>query len=419
MEDRGGSSAAKQLTHEYRRANLVLAPKDYFLGPVFAATPQTGAREVTVLDRLYQIGGFHPMDADVHPPALDVRHARAIFSLLSFRDKNDKSGSRLIRFSFNELCRCYAQTNGGRYARAIKKIVKDLMDSYIRVTDIKSGVAHEYRLIERIDIEKRPIRRKDARLARSPQLEMWFNGCTLSPEFFGLLSHIKELQHLKLDVFNSIRSPLAQAIYLYIPSRAHHHSEDKPFEITLTNLLQQVSFPVPTVNWIRKKLFTQNGDPIINQLDGIETLKGIFRVRLAPTSDRKDWKLQSWVEKNELKSPSSGKSSKLVTAYLKSGRSRESFDQALSNIPSLSSYEIDLLEAGKVVIGKNRRFFEMAKALLKEPLFDELLAEAKGNEKEGRKAINNPTARLIHRIMEAIETPATTRHSGSQTGLDS
>jgi hypothetical protein len=52
---------------------------------------------------------------------------------------------------------------------------------------------------------------------------MWFNGCTLSPEFFGLLSSIAELQNLKLNVFTSIRSPLAQAIYLYIPSRAHHH----------------------------------------------------------------------------------------------------------------------------------------------------------------------------------------------------
>ena len=160
MEDKGGSLAQQPITHEFRRENVVLAPRDYFLGPVFAATPQIGAREVTISDRLYVIGGFHPMDNDSHPPALDVRHARAIFSLLSFRDPYEET--RLIRFSFNELCRRYAQSNGGRYARAIKKIVRDLMDSYIRVTDVKTGIAHEYRLIERIDIEKRPIRRKDS-----------------------------------------------------------------------------------------------------------------------------------------------------------------------------------------------------------------------------------------------------------------
>ena len=345
MEDKGGSQGTKQLAHEFRRPNLVLAPKDYFLGPVFAATPQTGAREVTVADRLYVIGGFHPMDSDIHPPALDVRHARAIFSLLSFRDPYEET--RLIRFSFNELCRRYAQSNGGRYARAIKKIVRDLMDSYIRVTDLKTGVAHEYRLIERIDIEKRPIRRKDSRLAKSSQLEMWFNGCTLSPEFCGLLSRIHELQHLKLDVFNSIRSPLAQAIYLYIPSRAHHHTEEKPFEIALTKLLQQVSFPVSPFKSKRRELFTKHEEEnrsIIQQLDGLETLSGIFRVTLAETTDGTDWKLQAWVEQNKRKQKLTPEGSKLVAAYLKSGRPRELLDQALSNIQSLSSYEIDLLE---------------------------------------------------------------------------
>jgi len=403
MQDKVGSLAAKQLAYENRRVNLVLAPKDYFLGPVFAAAPQFGPREVTIADRHYLIGGFHPMDDSIRPPALDVRHARAIFSLLSFRDPYDDT--RLIRFSFNEFCRCYARTNGGRYARAIKKIVRDLMDSYIRVTDVKSGIAHEYRLIERIDIEKRPIRRRDSGLARSPQLEMWFHSCTLSPEFCGLLSRIAELQHLKLDVFNAIRSPLAQAIYLYIPSRAYHHTEADPFEITLTNLLNQVSATVPKHKSRRKELFTKNNNPVIGQLDGLETLNGRFRAKLAETTDGTDWKLQTWVEKIARKKSADSKSTKLVAAYLKSGRPRELLEQALSNIPTLSEYELDLLAAARVELGKNRRFFEMAKAILREPRFVSLLAEAKGDELEGRAAKKNPTARLIHRIMEAIAAP--------------
>ena len=343
------------------------------------------------------------MDAEVHPPALDVRHARAIFSLLSFRD--EYYDTRLIRFSFNEFCRCYARTNGGRYSRAIKKILRDLMDSYIRVTDIKTGIAHEYRLIERIDIEKRPIRRKDSSLARSPQLEMWFHSCTLSPEFCGLLGRIAELQHLKLDVFNAIRAPLAQAIYLYIPSRAHHHTANDPFEITLTNLLQQVSATVPKHKSRRKELFTKNHNPILRQLDGLETLAGRFRVRLAETTDESDWKLQAWIEKSAKKQIFQAGSSKLATVYLKSGRPREYLDRALADIQPLSGYEIDLLTTANVEIGRNRRFFEMAKAILKEPRFVGLLAEAKGDEQEGRKATKNPTARLIYRIMEAIATP--------------
>jgi hypothetical protein len=277
---------------------LVAAPKDYFLGPVFAAAKQTGPREVVIGHHRYLIGGFHPMRPDFHPPALDVRHARAIFALLSFRDR--AQDTRLIRFSFNEFCRTYAKTNGGRYAGAIKRIVADLLDAYIRVTDLRTNTFHQYRLIERVDIEGRPTRRHDAALAQDNQAEIWFNGATLSPEFAGLLGRIAELQHLNLAVFTSIRSPLAQAVYLYLPSRAHHHTQENPFEIAISKLLQQVSFPVPRHKSLRKKLFCQHqerGRSILQQLDGLETLSGRFRLALAETSDGADWKLLTWVER--------------------------------------------------------------------------------------------------------------------------
>lgn len=415
MEDRPTSCTLNAQAAGRPRARLVAAPKDYFLGPVFAATPQRGAREVTVGDHRYVIGGFHPMDGDIHPPALDVRHARVIFSLLSFRSEYDDT--HLIRFSFNELCMRYAQSNGGQYARAIKKIVRELMDSYIRITDIQTNVSHEFRLIERIDIEKRPPRRRDSKLALSGQKEMWFNGCELSAEFAGLLSNFKELQLLNLDVFNAITSPLAQAIYLYIPSRAYHHTENEPFEITLTNLLTQVSATVPGHKSKRKELFTKNNRPILGQLDGLETRSGIFRVRLAETADGLDWKLQSWVEHKEKKDVAP-RNSKLAAAFLQSGRSREQLDLALASIRPLSDYEIDLLTIAKVEVSKNRRFFEQAKAILKEAMFVTLLGEAKGDEQEGRKATKNPTARLIYRIMEAVSTPARGAGKTGKTCLD-
>ena len=417
MEDIGDSAGIRQieLSIPRSRSEIIRAPRDYFLGPVFAATKQSGPREVTVRvrigeetsERRYLIGGFHPMDPDAKPPALDVRHARAIFSLLSFRTEYDDT--RLIRFSFNEFCQKYAQSNGGRYARAIRRIVRDLMDSYIRVTDSKTDVAHQYRLIERIDIESRPPRRRDAKIARSPQREMWFNGCTLSPEFAGLLGRVAELHELNLGVFNSIRAPLAQAIYLYIPSRAYYyHCEENPFEITLTNLLQQVSARVPEHKSRRKELFTKNNKPIIKQLDGLKTLSGIFRVKLAETTDGTDWKLQAWVEPAAKRQGDGWANSKVLAAYLRSGRPRSYFEQAVANIQPLSDYDIDLLTAAKVEIARNRRFFEITRALLKPLRFAEILAEAKGDEIEGRKARKSQTARLIHRIMQAIETPAAT-----------
>ena len=201
-------------------------------------------------------------------------------------------------------------------------------------------------------------------------------------------------------MFNSITSPLAQAIYLYIPSRAHHHhTEAKPFEITLTNLLQQVSATVPKHPSRRKELFTKNSKPIIEQLNGLETLTGVFRVKLAETNDKSDWKLQAWLEARAEK-PQAGKAdSKLLAAYLKSGRSRQQFNLALANIRPLSDYETDLLTKAEVVIDGNRTFFEQVKALLKDARFVTLLGEAKCDQLEGRKAIKTPTARLIYRIM--------------------
>jgi len=406
----GDSSTSLAIVNDSLRGaftrELVAAPKDYFLGPVFAAKKQSGPREVTINQRKYLIGGFHPMDPDRHPPALDVRHARAIFTLLTFRKRGGEE-SPVISFSFNEFCRKYAHTNGGRYARAIGAILADLMDAYIRVTDLGTGISHEYRLIERVDIVKRPPRRRDSKLARSEQLEMWFSGCTLSPEFFALLNRIAELQRLNFEVFRSIRSPLAQAVYLYIPSRAYYHTEQEPFEITLTTLLNQVSFPVPSQMNRRRQLFMQNAHPIMKQLDGAATLKGVFRVRLAKTSDGTDWKLQAWEERDVARAKHDPRSSKAKNAYLAAGHTQAELDRRLGAIQPLSDYDEDTLATATVEIDGNRRFFELAKALLGPARFSTLAAEAKNDALEGRKAKKSPAARLIWRMMEAISEKVT------------
>ncbi len=158
MEDAGSSKTAGDKPSR-RDTRLIAAPCDYILGPVYAATRQIDPREIIVGQRRYKIGGFHPLDESIHPPALDVRHARAIFTLLSFRKNGENT--QLIRLSFNEFCRRYANSNGGRYARAIKKVLRDRTDSFIRVTDARTGIGHQYRLIERIDIETHPPRRRE------------------------------------------------------------------------------------------------------------------------------------------------------------------------------------------------------------------------------------------------------------------
>ena len=150
----------------------------------------------------------------------------------------------------------------------------------------------------------------------------------------------------------------------------------------------------------------------MQQLDGKETLTGVFRVKLLETLDAEEWKLLAWVEQAKRRLATDAGDSKIVAAYLKSGRPRELLHQALANIEPLTDYEIELLTLGKVEISRNRRFFEIAKALLGEPRFDGLLGEAKADELEGRHARKNPTARLIHWIMETIGTPVALPKAG-------
>jgi len=59
-----GSTLNQPPVRRIRSDNWVLIPKDYSLGPVFAACKHPASREVIVNERRYQIGGFHPMDVN-------------------------------------------------------------------------------------------------------------------------------------------------------------------------------------------------------------------------------------------------------------------------------------------------------------------------------------------------------------------
>jgi head-tail adaptor len=375
--------------------NFVTVPKEFFVGPIFAATPQAGPRTIASQECVYQIGGFHPLDPAKHPPALDVRHARALFALLSFRSPFDRAA--IVRFSMRQFCQRYAASYGGAQARRLRALLGDLLDTYLRLQPAGSGTVRAYRLFERIEIEERP-----ARQSSGPSTETWVDTITLSPEFARLLGDVGACTRVNLDSFLGLRSCLAQAIYLYLPSRACHRTEQHPFEITLSTLLRQVGHPIPETRRLRSKLFTQNRTSIIEQLDGRETLTGILRVRLSETADGTDGKLQAWVERKQTEA-AVRPDGKMIRAFLASGRTTAELDRRLAIPQRLDTYELDLLHRGEIAWVGNERFFTLAKALLGTDRFQTFLAEAKGDALEGRKPTKNPTSRLIYRIMQALQ----------------
>jgi hypothetical protein len=119
----------------------------------------------------------------------------------------------------------------------------------------------------------------------------------------------------------------------------------------------------------------------------------------------------AWVERNVRKTGAGDVNSKLISGYLNSGRPRELLNQALADVQPLTTYEEDLLRVAQVEVEKSRRFFELAKAILRPTRFVAILAEAKGDALEGRQATKNPTARIIWRIREAISSPVPTTSS--------
>ena len=280
---------------------------------------------------------------------------------------------------------------------------KRQQETYV-AREIEDDTIEYFQILGEINTHQKAARRRDALQAVSSQHEMWLDRVSLSPEFFGLMRRWEELAQIRLDVLNSLKSTKAQAIYTYIPSRAVHHGKDDPFQIKAANILEQIGAPVPQHKSVRKKVFCQHGDKsILNQLDGAEIANGArLRVVIEETRDGSDMKLIFWTEQDEQAKPlEPPKTSKMLDAWLVSGRSQKVYNERLKKRRPLSDYHRDLLEKADVEIEGNERFFENAAALLRGQM-DMLLSEAKGDALEGD-AGNNPTGRMIYRILEAIK----------------
>lgn len=103
-------------------------PRELVVAPFFAAVKQTKPRELVIDGKKWAIGIAHPTKRR-ESPALDMRHARACFALLTFRDR--LHDGRTIHFSMNEFCKRYAKSQGGRFARDVLNLLYDLQETFV------------------------------------------------------------------------------------------------------------------------------------------------------------------------------------------------------------------------------------------------------------------------------------------------
>lgn len=245
----------------------------------------------------------------------------------------------------------------------------------------------------------------------------WLDSVTLHPQLLRLCRELGRIVKFRLAVWREISSPIAQACYLYLPSRAIHSTAQRPWRISLTKLLNQLGHPDPGSMKMRRKLFIQNGEKtkdseidgrlsrsIVAQLDRKPMSFGTLRCRLEPNASETDYLLIVWKhEEGSRVAENDTEPSKLLAAWRESRRSEQEYRLRIASPAAINEAEAELFEEALIDTSTSTTFFRMAKTLLGDHAFISLLAEARqeiiGANGPGPE---NPTGLLISRMLLAI-----------------
>lgn len=386
-----------------------LAPKQFLSAPFFASTPQKTSRTFVLEGSKWTIGGVrNPNDVDktsLIKPALDIRHGKLIFLMLSKFNLFSIGSTAKVSFSIYELIREYYGTTSGREYTKMKKLLYDLQQTFIEIDDTVACEKTTFNVIKGMNF------REKYRKQNREQLEFWLEDIEFSEKFVDFfLKRLENLLYIRLNVLFRMPTPLSAACYTYLPSRAWHHTKSKPFEITLSNLLAQVGEKVPAKKSLRKHKFYRKDNryniDVVGDLDGAE-INGerTLRCGLVETSDGKDYKLLLWCESSK-RLPEEPKG-ELWEAWSRGGGTAEEWRERMVRYTSVewNSYELDAFD--EIPDWKlSERFYKMAKCLLG-GVFAEELGYVKNTIREGGtvndKYIQNPGALLNYRLTETLE----------------
>lgn len=370
-------------------------PKDWLVKPIFIPGIQPNNREIIVNNNKWIMGINNPLSKEPIPSSnITLGHIKVVFAVLTFFQ-----GKNPVAMSATELARRCSNDRGGRYYRDLLQKLNDLRNYWVSITN-QSGVTKEFSLLGKITIIKKIPKKKPIKNTKEKQVPMWLDSIELHEDFVNFMKDFAQTMHLRFDTMRKLTSDIAQSIYLFLPSRAFHRTEENPFEITLTNLFEQLGMEKRTKS-VRYKLLTQNKTSVIKQLDCSGILTGRLRVKLEETRDKLDWKLVSWVEKETKSIDLSKSESSLVESWCKSGRSKEELTKKLFSLAELDEYEIELLEKSGIEYDSCKKFLRQSKTLLGETRFQRLLSESKSEKLEKRHA-DNPTGAFIWRLLDQI-----------------
>jgi hypothetical protein len=350
-------------------------PQIWGKNPIFAAVKQENTTVVKLSDgAVWKMGVQPPFGKITNPDYLkgfDVRHAEVIFKLLAFYRENDIDFSHKVDISYYKLLQIIGWKRCSKNLKTLKEILADLNNIW---TQIIVNDDH-YIKFQILSAEETGYLHNSK---ENPKLRY----IQFAPTFLEFLGDIEKFFSIRLDIFNSLSSGIAKAIYLYIPSRALKSTKKRPFRITLTNLYRQINIKVPVYKSDRLRKITQHKRPIIAQLDhALINYNKKLRVTLEKAKDNGDYNFCAWVEElseKDLTVP--GKDSLrswFINGQKHIGDSSPKFDELIKNIEPLDWYQIETLKEAEIDWEKSRVFLEQSKALLGRTKFDELCSDVK------------------------------------------
>jgi hypothetical protein len=350
-------------------------PQIWGKNPIFAAVKQENTTIVKLSDgAIWKMGVQPPFGKITNPDYLkgfDVRHAEVIFRLLAFYRENDIDFSHKVDISYYKLLQIIGWQRCSKSLKTLKEILADLNNIW---TQIIVNDDH-YIKFQILSAEETGYLHNSK---ETPKLRY----IQFAPTFLEFLGDIEKFFSIRLDIFNSLSSGIAKAIYLYIPSRALKSSKKNPFKITLTNLYKQINIKVPVYKSDRLRKITQHKRPIIAQLDhALINYNKKLRVTLEKAKDNGDYNFCAWVEElseKDLTVP--GKDSLrswFINGQKHIGDSSPKFDELIKNIEPLDWYQKETLKEAEIDWERSRIFLEQSKALLGRTKFDELCSDVK------------------------------------------
>lgn len=342
------------------KRDCIAIPRDMVTTPFFTVAP---------LENRSFIMGNRQWDFNV---PLTIEHGAVLYNILSFKDVFNPTDK--ISFTMTELCSRVFESDSAPNIEKTKSLLNSLSSVSIRILNLETDKFQIVRLIRDIIIEGERKQNTIQEIASSR-----IKGVVIHPDFIEVLEKTAEITGINLQEFNSIRSKIAKAIYNYLPSRAFHHDKQDPFEINLATLFQQLNITGYDTKSERKKLITQHKESVIKQLDGKNLISGKLRVKLHETKDKKDHKLVTWTDRND------------VPPWANT---------------ILDTYDLEILDQCNIKLDKVEKFLKKAKYVLGIVAFREILAEEKNKVLEGNMANKGSVARLLDTLSRTLdETP--------------